>query len=175
MSAVLSSCGQYRYRLERGEFLRDLLSAHEHMDKTIAFFGINPSTADADVDDATVRKWIGFCRRWGAKRFIVGNVFPHRATDVRWLATAPMLIGPLMDNLRHLNQIMNEADILVPCWGRRDKVPKHLRPHIDDAVAMLQASGKPVMAFGFATTGDPLHPLMLGYDTKLVRFEAAAR
>ena len=57
MSAVLSPCGQYRFRLERTISMEG---------PVYAFFGINPSTADANLDDATVRKWIGFCKRWGA-------------------------------------------------------------------------------------------------------------
>lgn len=54
--AHLSECGTYRYKLQRyvgaGEF-------------TYAFFGIIPSTADASVDDRTVRKWWGFSQRNG--------------------------------------------------------------------------------------------------------------
>ncbi len=44
MSAILSPCGRYRYRLER-EVQAD--------GRVFAYFGINPSTADADLDDAT--------------------------------------------------------------------------------------------------------------------------
>ena len=63
-----------------------------------AFFGVNPSTADASSDDSTVRKWRGFTQRWGGSRFIVGNVFAYRSTDVRQLAaveetTLPKLRG----------------------------------------------------------------------------------
>lgn len=156
MSAVLSPCGLYRYRLERSVA----------MDGPVyAFFGINPSTADANLDDATVRKWIGFVKTWGGSRFIVGNVFAFRATDVRELATAGNPGG--LENLPHLMRIAADADVLVPCWGNRDKVPRELRSRFDDVLAMLIATEKPVMHFGLTASGDPKHPLMLGYATPL--------
>ena len=76
-SAIISHCGKYRYRLDR--MVSDSGPVY-------AFFGVNPSTADASVDDATVRKWRGFVQRWGGSRFIVGNAFAYRSTDVRQLA-----------------------------------------------------------------------------------------
>lgn len=50
-----------------------------------AYIGINRSTADATLDDSTVRKWRSFTIRNGGHRFIVGNVFSYRATDVKEL------------------------------------------------------------------------------------------
>ncbi len=156
MGAIISQCGLYRYRLDRTVGMDG---------PSYAFFGINPSTADASADDATVRKWIGFTKTWGGSRFIVGNVFSYRATDVRELAKAWNPVGP--ENFPHLLRIANEADILVPCWGNRDKVPKNLRGRLDDVLAMLLATDKPVMHFGRTASGDPKHPLMLGYATPL--------
>ena len=64
------------------------------MTKVIAYFGFNPSTADEFIDDATVRKCHGFSRRLHASRFIMGNVFAFRATDVNSLARVEDVIGP---------------------------------------------------------------------------------
>lgn len=133
-----------------------------------AFFGVNPSTADARLDDATVRKWTGFVSRWGGSRFIVGNVFAYRATNVGALALENDPIGPL--NGEHLRSIARDADILVPCWGNRGKLPKTLRPELDKALDMLRQTGKAVMSFGITGSGDPAHPLMLGYWTELQEF-----
>lgn len=172
MSAIISECGKYRYRLERdrlpplAECIIDDENFHPLAGKTVAFFGVNPSTADASVDDATVRKWIGFCRRWGVSRFIVGNVFSYRATDVRELAKVPFQQGP--QHFAHLEKIIEDADVLVPCWGSRDKVPNDLRNQIDMMIGWLHRTGKPVMHFGLTSSGDPKHPLMLGYDTPLI-------
>jgi len=168
-SAVISPCGQYRYRLERSIDNPDMFGPLAG--KVVAFFGVNPSTADAEEDDATVRKWKGFCQRWGVSRFIVGNVFAFRATDVGKLATAEDPFGE--DNFRYREQIIHEADVLVPCWGRLDKLPKKLRGSPGRLLDVLRClPSKPAMHFGLTGCGQPKHPLMLGYDTPLTRWAA---
>lgn len=164
-AAVISPCGQYRYRLERVVAMEG---------PVFAFFGVNPSTADASLDDATVRKWTGFVKRWGGSRFIVGNVSPYRATDVRALATVVPWKHIERENQLHLHGIVADADILVPCWGDRKKVPRVMHNTIDQMLAWLIASGKPVKHFGLTVGGDPKHPLMLGYDTSLSDFQQRA-
>ena len=169
--AIISSCGQYRYRLERRMSDYPTVSHDAMVDagvagKTVAFFGVNPSRADAFVDDATVRKWVGFCLRWGVPRFIVGNVFAYRATDVRDLGREINPIGA--DNHWHLGNIAAAADILVPCWGDVGKVPDRLRENFMGARSMLATYKKPIKVFGLTATGCPRHPLMLGYDTPLI-------
>lgn len=170
MSAIISPCGKYRYRLERqiDPSLIAMAKPGPLNGKTIAFFGVNPSTADASVDDATVRKWMGFCARWGAPRFIVGNVFAYRATDVKELAKVEDPHGPDIGD--HITDIISEADILVPCWGNTSKVPPALRDFFDVLTDALLSSGTPVRCFGLTKSGDPIHPLMLGYSTQLVSF-----
>lgn len=162
-SAVLSPCRLYRYRLERTVAMEG---------PVYAFFGINPSTADASLDDATVRKWIGFAKRWGASRFIVGNVWPLRATDVRLLSTATRWLDIGRENQRHILAMAAEADVLVPCWGDRAKVPRVMHNELDELLALLRGTGKPVMHFGLTKGGDPKHPLMLGYETPLTPYPA---
>jgi hypothetical protein len=160
VSAILSPCGLYRYRLER--------HIHDDAGPVFAFFGVNPSTADARIDDATVRKWQGFVWRWKGPRFIVGNVFAYRATDVKELRRAMLPVGP--DNFAHLERIAADADVLVPCWGNRSKVSPTLHHHFDKTLTFLRSLGKPVRSFGLTASGDPKHPLMLGYDTVLQPF-----
>lgn len=165
MSAIISPCGGYRYRLEREVQAEGLV---------IAYFGINPSTADASLDDATVRKWRGFTQRNGGRRFIVGNIFALRATDVREVSFSndgrtydaqdrPVPYGHA-ENIAHLRQIIADADVLVPCWGSTRKITPRLRYCIAELLTVLMASGKPVMHLGLTKDGDPRHPLMLGYD-----------
>ncbi|MNJ40255.1 hypothetical protein D3C77_351460 [compost metagenome] len=164
MTAVISPCGLYRYRLERE------CSHPFEGSKVFAYFGINPSTADATLDDATVRKWKGFTVRNGGHRFIVGNVFSYRATDVRELARVDAPWGP--EHMQHLTEIITSADVLVPCWGASGKVPPSLHYAIKNTLNLLLTSGKPVLHFGLTASGDPKHPLMLGYDTQLIPWGA---
>ncbi|MDO8278609.1 MAG: DUF1643 domain-containing protein [Burkholderiaceae bacterium] len=163
MTAVISACGLYRYRLERDVAMQG---------PVFAFFGVNPSTADATLDDATVRKWSGFVKRWGGSRFIVGNAFAYRATDVRDLIDDP---GPAfsLENQKHLREIAAAADVLVPCWGSRAKIPRDLHHIVDCVLHLLRQTGKPVKHMGLTASGDPRHPLMLSYDTPLVDWAKA--
>lgn len=160
MSAIISPCGQYRYRLERE------VSMPFEGSKTFAYFGINPSTADAELDDATVRKWRGFTLRNAGHRFIVGNLFAFRSTDPKALTRQDDPFG--LEWLSHMNAIIADADVLVPCWGSLVKMPKDLRGVPAQVLTTLMRSGKPVLHFGITSCGQPKHPLMLGYDTPLM-------
>lgn len=155
-SAVISDCTLFRYRLDR--FLKS-------EGKVYAFFGVNGSTATGEEDDHTVRKWNGFVNRFQGSRYIVGNAFGFRATDVKKLAEVDDAVGPLNDF--YIKQIIEEADILVPCWGNSKKVPDRIRGRFSTMKQILKASGKPIKTFGFTNSDDPKHPLMLGYDTQL--------
>lgn len=158
MSAILSECRKYRYTLSRDV---DMLGS-----RVFAYFGVNPSTADETLDDQTVKKWIGFTAKNTGSRFVVGNVFAYRATDVNELASVSDPIGPRND--KHITTLIEQADVLVPCWGSREKLPKALRYRLDEVMATLVASGKPVLCFGHTASGDPKHPMMLSYETPLV-------
>lgn len=159
MTAILSPCQRYRYRLERTLNAGGLLG-------TVAFIGVNPSTADAELDDATVRKWKGFAQRWGYDRIAVGNLFAWRSTDVRALAAAEDPVGPENDD--HLQALLQGADLIVPCWGSSGKLPPRLQPRILAVRQLLKTSSTPIAALGFTASDDPKHPLMLGYATPLV-------
>jgi hypothetical protein len=155
-SAVISPCGIWRYRLDRSVQEQGIVAA---------FFGVNGSTAGPIEEDQTTSKWRGFSLRNGFRRYIAANPFAYRATDVRMLAKVADPVGP--ENARYLAEVIAEADVLVPCWGNRAKVPHSLRHHFDRLADQIFAAGKPVLTFGFTNSGDPKHPLMLGYDTPL--------
>lgn len=155
-SAVLSDCGLYRYRLER-----ELGGSGP----VVALLGVNPSTADAVEDDATIRKDLGFARRLGWSWIIKANKFAFRATDVKALRSVADPVGPL--NNVHLRQVMADADLVVACWGPLAKLPRVLRGRWVEVVRMASSLGKPLHCFGTAQDGQPLHTLMLAYDTPL--------
>lgn len=158
MGAVISPCGTYRYRLERDISILP--------GPTIAWIMVNPSTADAENDDATIRKVLGFSRRFGAGRVIVGNLFAFRATDIRALRTATDPIGP--EAGEHLRQITGEAQRIVVAWGPLAKLPRRLRARWREVVGIAEARRRVLMCLGTAQDGHPLHPLMQSYDRALV-------
>lgn len=158
MSAIISECGRYRYRLERQV-------APMFVTKPVMFIGVNPSTADALTDDATIRKMIGFTQRWGYSSFMVGNVFAWRSTDVKQLPDRSLAVGP--ENMHHLRAMLDEAACVIPCWGDTHKVPKTHRVQFEIVRALLQLTDTPVKCFGYTNGNDPLHPLMLAYSTEM--------
>jgi hypothetical protein len=159
-SAVLSNepVPLYRYRLER-----DMGQGG----KTAAVIMVNPSTADAEKDDHTIRKLLGFAQRLGIGRLIVGNKFALRATDVTELKAARDPIGPFND--AHLEQIMRDADLHIVAWGPLAKLAPTMRGRWKRIVDIARHHvGCPLYCFGTAQDGQPLHPLTPGYDRPLV-------
>lgn len=157
MAAIISDCGQYRYRLER---------QCEGPGAT-AIIMVNPSTADATENDATIRKLIGFGNRnqWG--KLIVGNLFAYRATDVRVLGRVDDPIGP--ENDSHLAAMLDEADSIICAWGPIAKQPKYQRGRWRAVWSIM--NGRPAFRIGPpAKCGSPKHPLMLPYASLIERF-----
>lgn len=161
-TAVLSDDGLYRYRLTR--------EWGPGVGTIYGFVGVNPSTADADQEDATTRKWRGFVERWDGDGYEVANLYAFRATNPKDLAAAADPRGP--GNLSHIHAMAKRCDVLVPCWGNLQKVPRAIRSrtYARSVIKLLQATGKPVKHLGLTTAGDPKHPLMLSYSTELEDF-----
>lgn len=161
MTAIISQCGLYRYRLERQCF----------GEGSTAVIMVNPSTADADHDDHTIRKLRGFAERHGWGRLIVGNLFAFRATDVRELALAADPIGPLNDG--HLNIMFQQADRVVFAWGPATKQPRAQRSRWRHVARMASSLGHRPLSIGEpAKCGHPKHPLTLGYALPILPWRA---
>ena len=80
MSAVISECKRYRYVLTREARYGSIPCSR------LMWLMLNPSTADARADDATIRRCRGFSQALGyGGAFMVGNLFALRATDPRAL------------------------------------------------------------------------------------------
>lgn len=156
MDALISPCGRYRYRLDR-----DGLSGKG----TVVWIMVNPSTADATQDDATIRRVRGFSQRLGFARFTVGNLFAYRATDVRELRSVSDPIGPKNDDQLHF--MVGSANMVIVAWGPVAKQPPVLRDRFKAIVKMAESYGQKLMCLGTANDGHPRHPLMLANDTPL--------
>lgn len=161
MSAIISECGRYRYRLER----HGLSGAG-----AVAWIMVNPSVANATEDDPTIRKVIGFTERLGGGWAIVGNKFAYRATDVRELRSCADPKGP--ENDAHLAQIMQDAATVIVAWGPLAKLPPNLRKRWTTVRMIATRLGVSLWCYGTAQDGHPRHPLMLAYDTPLVPWSA---
>ena len=86
---------------------------------------LNPSTADDVFDDATIRRVIGFSKRWGYSGLVVTNLFAFRATDPRELvklaqSNPGLAIGEYNDH--NIIQAACNADTIVCAWGNGGKL-----------------------------------------------------
>lgn len=161
MSAVISPDGVYRYRLERP------LKPISIPALTGVVIMVNPSTADATVDDPTIRKVCGFGERAGWSKVIVGNLCAFRATNVKELWHGPDPIGH--DNDLHLLTMLAEADQVLFAWGPTAKLPPELRDRWMHVYLLARAEGHIPLQIGEpCKDGHPRHPLMAAYDTPLL-------
>jgi hypothetical protein len=158
VSAVLSACGRYRYRLARPvEGAVD-----PRVDGRVLWVMLNPSTADAVKNDNTIRRCTAFTRSWGYSGFMVGNLYALRSSDPAALWEADDPVGP--QNLEHLRDMASEASLIIAAWGA------HAERGQSDAIAGLLCAHGPVWCLGMSRRGMPRHPLMLPADTARVLF-----
>lgn len=154
--AELSLDGLYRWKLGR---------VVDRPGKVALWIGVNPSTADAEQDDQSIRKLYGFGMKLGVREWMVGNLFAYRATNVNELAQVRDPVGLACDS--YLEFMIERADLVIAGWGRIDKVPSDLRHRVDEVVKLVHDQGKQLMCWGTCQDGSPRHPLMIPYTTRL--------
>lgn len=151
-TAVISECGKFRYRLGR----------RWSEGPTLLYVMLNPSTANADEDDATIRRCIGFAQRGGFGALEVVNLYAYRATKPADMRAAADPIGP--ENDRHIVEHCTDWDgqSAVCCaWGGNARMDS---PRVRQVLKMLADSGNTPMALAINLDGTPAHPCMLGYN-----------
>jgi hypothetical protein len=135
--AVLSPCGVYRYRLWR-KWAEGL---------TVLWVLLNPSTADALVDDRTTMRCRQFSRSWGFGSMWLGNLYAYRATKPEWLpASMAQCEGP--DNMQHLEAMRALSSMVVFGWGNYGP-------------AKVPLAWPGAQCLGKTKLGSPRHPLYL--------------
>lgn len=154
--ATLSPCEQYRYQLVRAwDWHKPLLS----------WILLNPSVADAGIDDATVRRLIGFADDHGFGGIVVRNVFAWRATDPTKLVNAADPVGP--DNARYV-QAAAWHEVTVLGWGAHgDRYPHQVARTMATVVHACRRRGTQLAVLDWTASGQPKHPLRLPAATQL--------
>ena len=156
-SANFSKCGRYRYLLTR-EFGGE---------STCLFVMLNPSTANADHDDPTIRRCIGFAKREGFGRLEVVNLYGYMATKPADLFACDEPVGDGNDVA--IADALSGADVVVVAWGNHGSFDSgRIKAFID----MIGLSGNQAKCFGLTGEGQPKHPLYLRLDAALVDYFA---
>lgn len=167
-SALISPDGLYRYWL-----VRDWTDEMSFIKMTLSSLGrvlyvmLNPSTADENIDDPTIRRCIGYARAWSYSSLEVVNPFAFRATKPSALISAVDPIGP--DNDKHIAAAVGRAQLVVAAWGARGVSP-HLRARVKDVQRMFDQLDVRVMRFD-TKNPEPPHPLYLPTRTGLRQIE----
>lgn len=148
--AVISDCGRYRYLLRR---------AWDHDRLRALFVMLNPSTAYAEQDDATIRSCIRLCKSWGYGSFEVVNLYGWRATDPRELALQYDAIGPKNDDIARA--AIYRCDVAICAWGVH-KMALHRQRQMWE---LINAARPAAFCLGTTKAGSPRHPLYMKSGT----------
>lgn len=156
-SAELSPCGQYRWWLRR--------QWAGGNGQVVCFLMLNPSTADATIDDPTIRRCMRFAQEWGYSTLSVRNLFAYRATDPQQLLTTPDPIGKARGDVELVAGLT--AHKVVAAWGaavplRRDR----------QVLALFRQTRPDVTLWCLGTTkaGMPRHPLYVKASQPLLPY-----
>jgi len=161
-TANISRDGLYRYELTRrwGEREDDLLP----------FVMLNPSDADAERDDPTIRRCMEFARREGASGIIVANLFAWRTPYSDELRQADDPFG--RDNRKAIEMIAArsiENGIPIVCaWGCRGAFHGGDKSALD--IIRGVGPGAILKCLGKTKAGHPRHPLYLRREQPLEEF-----
>ena len=151
--AIYSPCEVYRYVLFRQWGATET--------KVLTMIMLNPSTATEVQNDPTIERCERRARQWGFDSLRILNIFAFRATDPADMRAARDPVGPLNDHYIQAAITARDATAQIVCgWGTHGD-------HLDrgaQVMALLQASGVPLLALKWTKHGHPQHPLYVGYD-----------
>lgn len=117
---------------------------------------LNPSYADDELDDPTIRRLIFFSKKFKFGGFYVTNLFTQITPYPKELN---MDNNSKKKNLIIISELIKKSDLIVYAWGNLVSEPMQLRKLIESP-----------LCFGINKNGTPKHPLYLRSDTKLQDF-----
>lgn len=158
--ATFSSCRTWRYKLWR---------IWDTAKPPLVMLMLNPSTADETANDPTVERCERRAYAGGFAGLIVMNIFAICATDPDDMKAAGDPVGPENDD--HIGQVLALATLaaaggqalawkICAGWGihgshlGRDRVVS----------ALFERAGVPLYCLGVTASGQPRHPLYVGYS-----------
>lgn len=154
--AHLSDDGRYRWWLTRAWWDRVTFTLPDF----VLWVMLNPSTADAEQDDPTIRRCMSFTRSFGYSGLAVVNLFALRATRPAALRRAQDPVGRRNDD--ELCEWSARAGLTIVAWGA-------------DRMATARAADvAPLLTdphcLGVTAEGHPRHPLYLRGEARPVRW-----
>jgi hypothetical protein len=124
----------------------------------LAFIMLNPSTADAQTNDATIRRCIQFAQIWGYGGLEVVNLFGFRSPHPQRLREVVDPVGAECN--RSILKAVEQSDCTVIAWGNWGTLYGR-----DQAVLELLGN-RPIHCLGLNQSGQPRHPLYLKHTVR---------
>ena len=144
LAAAFSPCGRYRWWLER---------LWQPAAPRLLFIGLNPSRADGQRDDPTLRRLVGFAQHWGFGSLEVLNLFARISPSPAVLRRATDPVGADTDAWIQRRLAAQPEATLWLGWGNQGS----WRGRDQEVLALLQGHG--LWALGLTAAGQPRHPL----------------
>jgi hypothetical protein len=118
----------------------------------VAFIMLNPSRADAQHNDPTIRRCMDFAFRWGFGSMEVVNLFAYRSADPAHLRLVDDPVGA--HNHVFLARALRTATCAVAAWGTGGTLLGR-----DRALLELLGQVYALSCLGLTKEGHPRHPL----------------
>lgn len=158
-SAQISPCEQYRWSLSR--------VWGDDGGRMVCWLMLNPSTADAEIDDPTVKRCIHFSKSWGYDGLVIVNIFPFRSSRPdeckRWIARENQ---GARDVIHHKNRPLvvetaKASSMVVAAYGAGDWYQNEAANLLED-ITCNRESWPDIYCLGTNKRGRPLHPMARG-------------
>lgn len=150
-AAQFDQTGQYRYWLTRDW---DFTKAR------VAFVMLNPSRADHQQDDPTLRRCIRFSQAWKYGSLVVVNLFAYCTASPKALKSVDEPIG--QGNDTYILEAARVADAILLAWGNGGNLEGRDRQVLE----LLKPYRDRLYCLGWNSTGQPKHPLYLPKNSK---------
>jgi hypothetical protein len=148
--ARFSKCGKHRLYLWR---------IWDDSKPKLMFIGLNPSTANAETDDPTIRKVKAIANHNGYGGVYMTNLFTYISTDPNKL---DMVVGNHQTSDEILQNIRKRCDAVVCAWGNFNVYKR------DDEVKKMFPQA---LALHINNNGSPKHPLYCKNESTFVNYD----
>lgn len=127
----------------------------------LMLIGLNPSKADGEIDDPTIRRIKSLAASNGYSGFYMTNLFSYISTD-------PGLLKWSLEDLKRNDFALKLAKVdcidVCFCWGNFGQ------DYILRRATEVKTMFEDAVCFGKNKNGSPKHPLYMKADTKLVKY-----
>ncbi|MGL5953282.1 MAG: DUF1643 domain-containing protein [Providencia rustigianii] len=147
-TATISECNKYRY---------DLFRIWDETKPYLMFIGLNPSTADHELDDPTIKRCIGFAEKLDFGGVCMCNLYALRATNPSAMMSSESPIGS--DNDMYVKKHALSAGMVIAAWGNHGC-------YLNRDKEILDILNVDVFALDINKSGQPKHPLYIHSDNE---------